>query len=619
MNLYDWKSKLLKSLEHSGKLRTCAFSNDSSLLASGSEDGSVKIWQTDDEGKAVCYIEQESCERTRIRSLAISDDNNKIAISIYDTNIYVFSIENQMLLAKIGNLFHVKHIGSPFIVSNHSELVVGGDDNNCIGYAWKWNSLNSDPLQLIGHTRGIRSIALNLKYYLTGSYDTTVRIWNKRAETIKIIYQHIKPVLVLRFYSSDNNIFFSGSEDCSIMMYEIKSDKIIQKVHGFEELGDWVRGISANSNSDSILAILANRTNIVIPLNSRKYSSFFYKILYPLEFLYIATVISELIQLYQLFSSERYALGALSLAVILLPNIIYFLLNLRTFTGNKKKCLIEFMLTFLWMKIPIELKNNWDSPTYLGESRVSTKGLRYIKIIDSVYRCIPQTLISLYYILISPFIQYFQILTISLAFISIVKALGYGYKDLKYDFICKILLVFYRVCELVPKIGLLGLFCTVVYPAYIFIYIFSSCCLQFIIMRPERTDANKHWSEIFLKYTEIFANSFSFVFSEQPIVKRSVKSKQLEPTYSNTILLNKLRLPTNENVTRHIIAAHALIIHVVIQELFHIVTNGVLMIIILIYNTKFTYCVIGLSIIMAIKWPIPLIIQRKKSAKLEPI
>ena len=431
---------------------------------------------------------------------------------------------------------------------------------------------------------------------------------NQKGELVFVLRGHSKPVLYLLF-DIEENAFYSGSEDRSIIVWKFGSEcTYIFKYATFDNLDDWVRGIY-QIDSYRISGIIANRITKNICTDVNKYNFKFFKIMYICEFIYIPSTIADIILLCYLYLDGRYGLAALSSAALLLPNIAFFFLHYSKYYKNSKKVAKHSLLIFLWLKVPLELVKNWRSPTFINEKRVNTKSLRYLKIIDVIFKGIPGILISIYYFLISPSIKYFKLLQIILSSTLIVKSLSYSFDDLNYKFLNKVLLFIYRLNELGPKIGLLSLFCVTVHPAYIFVVLVLSSFLHYAMLKPPQSNAQIHWIEKFLKHIQIFANSFAFIFSEEPIVKRSDESGQLVPHYENLILWGKVKIDKLIISPRNIICPHATITHVIIQELLNLVINLALALMIIILNPKFKFCAIGCIVLSVFKWIIPYFIK----------
>lgn len=82
---------------------------------------------------------------------------------------------------------------------------------------------------LVGHEGPITAVKLNSKatYALTGSADTTVRLWDLQDGTcIKIFKGHTSKITALEF-QDEEHYFASGSEDGSVRLWNIEEDNCI--------------------------------------------------------------------------------------------------------------------------------------------------------------------------------------------------------------------------------------------------------------------------------------------------------------------------------------------------------------------------------------------------------
>lgn len=614
--LFNYNNEKLLELEHSGKLRTCSFSCDGTYVASGSQDCSIKIWYIDEE-KAYekQFIRLEETQRFIIRSLAFSPDNKMIACSIYDPNILIFWVETGTIKFKFGDFSSqcIYFNGSPFIVTGESLLICGGDNGNNKGYVWKWSSLleenSNNCVLLIGHSLGIRSIAVKNSKIITGSFDASVRIWDEHGNSLNVMYDHSQSVLYILISNLDHNVFFTGSQDTSIIKWKSISESCTRVVT-FDKLDSSIRGIFQVDN-ELIYGITANGNFNIISLDLSKYSESLFKLFYVFELLYILGAANDLILVYNIFIDGRYGLAGLYTIAILLPNIAFFFMHYTKYYKNSKDFIFQSSIIFLWVKVPWELLNNWKFPTYISENRVNMRSLRYLKLIDTIFRSIPTLIISVYYFMISTSIKYFKLIQIILSSFSIIKSLSWSFNDLDYDIINKIYLVIYRSFELGTNIGLLALFCTVVHPAYIFIVLSFSSFLHYALFTPHKSDVKKHWTEIILRNVQIISNSFAFTFCEETYVERDKETGQLMSKFSYSIIFGKISISRIVKDPKKIVCPNASIAHLVFQEITNFFINITLSTIISVINPRLKYCCIGLIILSIIKWAIPFIMKKR--------
>jgi WD40 repeat protein len=95
---------LMKTLEgHEGAVRSVAFSPDGKLLASGSGDGTVKLWSLPD-GDSVKSIGGENYGLPSVSSIAIRPDDKLLASGHEDGSIILWSLPRGRLLARLIDL-----------------------------------------------------------------------------------------------------------------------------------------------------------------------------------------------------------------------------------------------------------------------------------------------------------------------------------------------------------------------------------------------------------------------------------------------------------------------------------------------------------------------------------
>ncbi len=118
---------------HEARVWSVAFSPNSQMLASGSDDRTIRLWdlsQTQEEPKLIQVLEAHNFW---VSSVAFSPDGQKLASGSYDKTIRL----------------------------------------------WDLNHLDEDPIVLRGHEQSVTSVAFypDSKKLVSGSYDNTIRSW----------------------------------------------------------------------------------------------------------------------------------------------------------------------------------------------------------------------------------------------------------------------------------------------------------------------------------------------------------------------------------------------------------------------------------------------------------
>ena len=119
-------NNITKSYENSGvhgtKLLMAAFSTNSKLLATFSDDGFIKIWNN----SALTIYNEIACS-TQINNMIFSGDNNKLICASTDNKIYCWDINNGSLLYTNNNNY-IQKIES-FALSPDGETIACASGN----------------------------------------------------------------------------------------------------------------------------------------------------------------------------------------------------------------------------------------------------------------------------------------------------------------------------------------------------------------------------------------------------------------------------------------------------------------------------------------------------------
>ena len=172
-NLHKWK--LLHTLAgHSNVVSSVAFSPDGKTLLSGGNDKAIKVWDLDT-GKLLRTLEGHS---EAVTSITISHDGKTLASGSYDKTIRIWNICSGELLHTFTE--HADGVRSIAISPVVGKTLVSGSNDKTIKV---WD-LDARKLlrTLEGHSEAVTSIAFSPdgKTLASGSHDTTIKIWGKK-------------------------------------------------------------------------------------------------------------------------------------------------------------------------------------------------------------------------------------------------------------------------------------------------------------------------------------------------------------------------------------------------------------------------------------------------------
>ncbi|QRV96507.1 Vegetative incompatibility protein HET-E-1 [Ceratobasidium sp. AG-Ba] len=204
-----------------------ALSSDGRLIASGSTDNKVRIWDSE-----TGQIIHEPFQRHSgsVWAVAFSPDNSLIATGAEDEYVFVQEVSS-------GNLLYdplQSRSGSVRTVafSPHGQFLATGSSKNTI-LVWDLNTgaLKIDPLT--GHSGIVYSVRFSPdgRHIVSGSSDNTVCIWDVENGSIVIgpLNGHSDPVLRV-LYSYNGLRIASGSYDGTICVWDAQTGDMLLKL-----------------------------------------------------------------------------------------------------------------------------------------------------------------------------------------------------------------------------------------------------------------------------------------------------------------------------------------------------------------------------------------------------
>ncbi|MCV6638343.1 hypothetical protein [Candidatus Albibeggiatoa sp. nov. NOAA] len=198
IHLWDFEEDELQSLDHThdgniskySGIYDIAFNSDGSLFASVSWDGSIMMWDVENQvAKWTVYANKDkiSAHGDSVQSVAFSPDDSKIATASLDNTVRI------------------------------------------------WNAETGEQLQiLLGHTDWVLSLAFSPdgRWLASGGADHFIYIWDMSTfERHKIIRGHDDNVADLVFMQN-SNVLISGSADKMVRYWEISSGGHVQTLEG---------------------------------------------------------------------------------------------------------------------------------------------------------------------------------------------------------------------------------------------------------------------------------------------------------------------------------------------------------------------------------------------------
>lgn len=220
---------------HRSYVSTVTFNPDGTLLASGGDDKTVKVWEVAS-GKLTHTI---TGYRDVVFDISFYNNEN-IAVAGGDPDIFLWQVRSGQRLGTMRG--HTKGVLALSYNSNKQMLASAGGNKDKFVRLWR---LPSKQLvhALEGHNQAVRSLAFSPDGTLlaSGSDDFTIKLWETvqgKAKTIMASH-HTDSVSALAFHPQ-GNILASGSEDETIKLWDVRHGECTQTLKGHKH---WIRSL----------------------------------------------------------------------------------------------------------------------------------------------------------------------------------------------------------------------------------------------------------------------------------------------------------------------------------------------------------------------------------------
>ncbi|MEU6263910.1 NB-ARC domain-containing protein, partial [Saccharopolyspora shandongensis] len=186
-----------------------AISPDGAWLATGSDDGTIELWNTDNTPRITLDAHTD-----RVTAVAISPDGAWLATGSADDTVRLWNADGALQTTISAAFFSS---ASSVAISPDGTWLATGSDDGTIGL---WNTDNTPRITLDAHTDRVSSVAISPDgtWFASGSNDGTIGLWNTDGTpriTLEVDREPFGAVAI----SPDGTWFASGSNDGTVRLW----------------------------------------------------------------------------------------------------------------------------------------------------------------------------------------------------------------------------------------------------------------------------------------------------------------------------------------------------------------------------------------------------------------
>ncbi|MEH2035302.1 protein kinase domain-containing protein [Nostoc sp.] len=210
---------------HSYWVTSLAFSPDGKILTSGSGDKTIKLWNVT-RGRQIRTLKGHS---EWVRSVAFSPDGKTLVSGSGDKTIKLWNVTRGRQIRTLEG--HSEWVRSVAFSPDGKTLVSGSDDKTI----QLWDVTTGGQICTFkGHSGWVTSVAFSPdgKILASGSEDKTIKLWNvTTGGQIRTLQGHSDSIRSVAF-SPDGKILASGSYDKTIKLWDVGTAREIYTLQG---------------------------------------------------------------------------------------------------------------------------------------------------------------------------------------------------------------------------------------------------------------------------------------------------------------------------------------------------------------------------------------------------
>jgi WD40 repeat protein len=235
---------------HANSVNAVSFSPNGKLLATGSFDNTVKLWDTST-GKEIKTLTGHT---NSVNAVSFSPNGKLLATGSRDNTVKLWDTTTGKQIKTLTG--HTDTVWAVSFSPNGKLLATGSFDNT----VKLWDTTTGKQIKtLTGHTKPLLAVSFspNGKLLATGSSDKTVKLWDTTtSKPIKTFAGHTGWVTAVSF-SPNGKLLATGSGDNTVKLWDTTTGKPIKTLTGHR---NWVLGVSFSPNGKLLATGSSDKT-----------------------------------------------------------------------------------------------------------------------------------------------------------------------------------------------------------------------------------------------------------------------------------------------------------------------------------------------------------------------
>jgi WD40 repeat protein/DNA-binding SARP family transcriptional activator len=233
-----------------GFVNSVTFSPDGRLLAVGTEEGEIRLWQVaTGQPAGICRGHANA-----IRSVAFSPDGRLLVSGSKDQTVRLWDVRTGQCLNTLrGHTDWVRSVA----FSPTGEILASGSDDQTVRL---WDARTGQCLNTLpGHTNWVNSVTFSPtgEILASGGADRTVRLWDAHTgQALHTLHGHTDWVNSVAFSPTGESLA-SGSADRTVRLWDVNAGQCLNTLHGHT---NWVNSVAFSSTGETLASGGADQT-----------------------------------------------------------------------------------------------------------------------------------------------------------------------------------------------------------------------------------------------------------------------------------------------------------------------------------------------------------------------